>query len=111
MLGKNNAKGMHDYIFNSELNTWESTVILPKNYEPHVFYEEVLHALDSFKGRERDLLLNGRIIDGYEYRAKKIIMDACKNERHGLTYDHFVQLEKHIEKVVNNQYPGPYFGT
>lgn len=70
---------------------------------------EVLHALDSIKKRPNGMLYQGRMIDAYEYRAKKILLNISDNR--GFTYEEFIMLEEQLEQVEKNLYPGSYFST
>ncbi|GAB4393529.1 MAG: hypothetical protein Tsb005_12220 [Gammaproteobacteria bacterium] len=102
ILSASKANGLFEAkLIDLETNTFKRTIYLPENPKPSVFYEEGLHALDSLKGRSKFMMLDGKEINAYEYRAKQILLNASPKR---FEYEEFRILEDHLELVLNNRY-------
>lgn len=102
ILSENKANGLFEArLVDPETNTFGRTIYLPENPRPSAFYEEGIHALDSLKGRSKFMMLNGKEINAYEYRAKKILLNASSKR---FEYEEFRMLEDHLKLVIKNRY-------
>jgi hypothetical protein len=102
VLSDSGARGMFEStLIDIDTNTFSRTIYLPKDFHPSAFYEESIHALDSLKRRPQFMMHEGRVIDAFEYRAKKMLMSAAPKR---FDYDEFILLEKHMQAVLKGKY-------
>lgn len=71
------------------------------------FFEEAFHALQHLRNHPRKKVLEtGQDVDAWEYDAKKALLAHAA--KLGLSYEGYIETEKQLKEVVNNEYGDDY---